>query len=498
MPSAARKPRQQPTPRPGPTKVKPREPEHIDDLEEQNEIEERLLRPSELEGPWRDALKAPDVEPDIWTAQELMPQALRNECMAYLYRLEPAVFNAAGKGSNIGKYTIPVTQEDISKKHGGGKYKLWIKRGSRTLFQEIFILGGEPILSPDQTTRDGKPAAPRSTDQMSDVVRAVKEILVETRGSGQEKATEGAVEIMKAGFTNALDMQKRAAESPTGDKVTDALLPRLLERMMQPPPAPAPQADPMALMEKMVSIFMKFQKPHVDPIHDPDHIKPIDQLNFVKDVLGVDSVKEIFNFHERKSDRGPWYGQALVQLAQNLPTVFQMFSQQQERAFQRQVYLAGLKPGEVPNPAFQPPSAQVIPIATAPPTQEQLIEKLIQEVVRFFNAGFDGYGCAAHILMTAELAPVWQQFSSVLSDEEQLRQTISQIPALAMMSANPEWPEFVGEFSQTFRDMAMPRGPQDDEQEEPPTGADTAAEAKPGAAKKKAVKKPVAEMPKPN
>ncbi len=96
------------------------------------------------------ALKAPDVEPDIWTAQELMPQALRNECMAYLYRLEPAVFNAAGKGSNIGKYTIPVTQEDISKKHGGGKYKLWIKRGSRTLFQEIFILGGEPILSPDQ------------------------------------------------------------------------------------------------------------------------------------------------------------------------------------------------------------------------------------------------------------------------------------------------------------------------------------------------------------
>lgn|GEM_PF-4239261 len=466
MPSAARKPRQQrPT---APAKFPP--PDSIDGLLEENEIEDRKLRPSELEGPWNQ--KRQEFDADFFASQDLMSQALRDECLIYLYRLEPEVYNAAGKGSNIGKYPLPLTIEKIKKLHGGGKYDAYIKRGPRTLLRERFSVEGAPIIEIDQTTRDGKPAAPQAqTNQMSDVMRAVKEMLVET-GDASHKASDGAVEIMKTGFTNALEMQAEAAKtamnSTTGDKLTDSLLPELIRKALAPPAA-APQVDVVALMDKMVSIFSKLQRPEPP---QAERISAGDQFKFVQDLLGVDNFKDILNFHERKSDAAPWWSGPLTGLAQNFPSILAWVANNQERTFQRQVYLAQLKPGEVP--AAAAPGPQLVPPPTfiaspgpiPPQAQEQLIERLIGEVVRYFQAGWDGYGCAAHILMSPELAPILQQFMPVLTNEEALTQTIAQIPVLAGLAQNPVWPEFVHEFVQTIQEFTTAPRAEDDGEEE--------------------------------
>jgi hypothetical protein len=259
--------------------------------------------------------------------------------------------------------------------------------------------------------------------------------------------------ILSAAMQNGLKIQSDAAAmalaSPTGNKVTDSLLPALLERFLKPAETP----NQLELVTNVVDLMNKLRPPESNPKHDEKY--PLEQLGIVKDIFGVDSLPDLI---KRMNGKGvsetPWYAAPLVGLATQLPSILNWLTQSAEQNFKRAIYLRQLPAnGSVPAdiatapPANAPPVGVVIPPPSAPaPDPMQL---LVNEIERYFRAGWDGYACAVKLLM--DMPQAAQMLGAILADPGQLEMVVHGVPQLNALSQVEHWPEWLEEFTLTMK-----------------------------------------------
>lgn len=239
--------------------------------------------PDELPQPESNAAPAPagvvmEDDPD-------MPNQLRffnflrkqqgwDHLSLFLYRLEPRVQNS-GKYAYIDVYSNPITENDIRKVHGGGKFLAILNDSERgeQLKKCVIDIAGQPILKPQQKVinADGTPVEEPAVLQVGTTVgpsssdRTLAEVLTKALNlvAEQKKSPDDAVKIVletvgqaqKAAIGLIADAAKRDSESTTGHPLLDKLLAGALENL-----AVGQRSDPMANFKTMLETMNQYQE----------------------------------------------------------------------------------------------------------------------------------------------------------------------------------------------------------------------------------------------
>ena len=70
--------------------------------------------------------------------------------------------------------------------------------------------------------------------------------------------------------------------------------------------------------------------------------------------------------------------------------------------------------------------------------------RIVTEIERYYKAGWDGEVTAIHLKM--ELPEAVVLLGPILADQIAIGQVVANIPQLAALAQEPEWPEFLSEF----------------------------------------------------
>lgn len=410
-----------------------------------------------------------DPKLDFFDALITIPTGGWEKLSIYLYRLEPAVANKSGEKKYIGVYGSPISEESVKSEHGGGKYQAYVKYGTQTLRNKTFWIAGEPIFKEGQVLRGGAaPGTPAGVAPGQQDIGSIVRQVIEATG-GNSKAADAGIEVMKRAFTDGLDLQKSIAtkqmDSTTGSSLGDKLFETLLPRLINPPTPPAPDPLLMELVKAAIA-NMKAEKREQNPA--PASVPPSDQLTLVKELLGVDSLREVVELGGLDR-RTPWWVSVISGAVEKLPLLIAEFSAMQERNFQRALIAHQLGAGQtLPPGAAAPPVnmqrggvPQVPPTAAAPVPQQnqgemsqQMVTAIVDGICRVWDDGYPGDFAAAHIKM---LYPqLVQSLAPLLSDPQQLAAFIASMPQLAERARDAEWPEFQQQFVNEIAQQFMP------------------------------------------
>lgn len=406
-------------------------------------------------------------EVPFFDAVAAIPEGGWEKTTIYLYRLEPAVANKQGEKKYIGVYGGPINEQSIKDEHGGGKYHAYVKYGigkmTSTLRNHRFWIDGEPIYKEGQTSRTGLGAGAPVIPGQQDIGFIVRQVIEAT--GGNTKAADAGIEVMKRAFMDGLDLTKSIAtnnaQSATGTTLGDKLLTALLPRLTEPPSNALP---PMVekFMDAAITIFKSERK-------EPNPAQPTpltDQFTLVKEVMGVESLRELFDI-TRGGKEQPWWVSVLSNAIEKLPTLLNEFAQMQERAFQRAVIAHQLGAGQPAPPAPilrtetipVPPGRYASPPSAPPPVPsngtmpEQMIAGMVDSICRAYDEGYPGDMAAVHLkLLYPELV---ESLRPLLSDPQQLSNFVRQTPALAERASEEDWPSFQQEFLEEVRQVPI-------------------------------------------
>jgi len=436
-----------------------------------------------------------------------LPEGAWDELMIYLYRLEPAIANRSGEKKYIEKYCSAIDEDSVKRQFGGGKYHCYLKRDTTTVREHKFSIDGPPILQEGQTYRGtGQPAVPPAPLSSEEgISRIVGEVIRATKGD--PTAANAGIEIMKKGMMDTLEIQKSMsiaqAGSATGNPIADKLLDRAIAKLDDKPPA-SNLSEQLTVIRELAKIL----RPESSEKNPP----PLtDQFTVVKELLGVESLKEVFEMTRGDSGgKQPWWVSLLTGLVDKMPTMLNEFARMQEAAFQRALIAASVTGRTLPG-TILPPAPGVVTAGTPPPVtsfasatptpagapgqvpagqiSQQMIQSIVDTICRTYDEGYDGDFCAAHLRLS--YPAVVEALKPLLGNETQLSAFVATVPELADRARDPEWAEFQGDFiAEVMRDLeAMPPPP-------PatvfPTAADVAGETsapphKPPAPSKKKV-----------
>jgi hypothetical protein len=444
-----------------------------------------------------------DPKISFFDALSTIPDGGWENVIIYLYRLEPGVSNKAGDKKYIDVYSVPITEGSVKAQHGGGKFHAFVKYGEHTLRNHRFWIEGDPIYKEGQTLRGGPSAGVPAIPVGQDIGSIVRQVIEAT--GGNSKAADAGIEVMKRAFTDGLDLQKsistRQAESTTGSQLGDKLFEVLIPRLLAPPTTP--QTDPIVLeLVKAAISNMKADRRDQNP--SPAQAPPVaDQLGLVKELLGVDSLREVIDLG-RGGKEQPWWVAVASNLVEKLPSLLSEYAQMQERGFQRAIIAHQLGAGQVipgqPAPMIRteavrvPPNVQNVQnVPAAPPSQgsmsEQMVTAIVEGICRAYDEGYPGDVAGAHIrLLYPQLV---EQLRPLLSDPVQLSNFVAATPPLAERAQEPEWAQFQQEFVEEIGQQAAPPSGMASAESVPRetlAGPETAAAApprKPPAGKKK-------------
>jgi hypothetical protein len=435
----------------------------LEELEERAEIEEQLLEPGKWEHAWRQQCEKERAN-TFWEKIELIPKSAYDELLIYLYRLEPKVFNRPGEPAYLCKYQLPLTEEQVQEDWGGGRYEIYCKRGRRTIAgKNIFTIMGRPTKYKEgQTDATGKALTssggngqPSGGNGSSDLAETLKALMPILKPEGGAKAAEAAVEVVRTGYTSVLDAQQKAASAP------NELLTKLAERALMPQQPQGPGT--LEIIDKLVSVAGKLNG---GPRENPNTIENLDnQLGLIQKLTGK-TISDLLNAPEGKAPKMDPLVQLGISIASILPGLLREFRQFKHEERQWQAYMASK--GLTPPPAVPPPpTADVQPPPAPPnlenpaapppgpmPTQEQMMQGLIAEIIGYFQQGWDGYACATSLAV--HYGEALQMLAPILSDRGEMDKLIQQIPALKALETEPRkegqpsWPEFVEEFFRTL------------------------------------------------
>jgi hypothetical protein len=447
---------------------------------ERNEAEENFLLAGEWETAWQAAC---DPKMDFFDRLTLIPEGppRERECLIYVYRIWPEVANAPNQKKYIGKYLVPITQDTIKSEHGGGSYKAILKRGPRTLGECSFGIDGEPIYKTGQTARDGKPLAGNSQQndqrpqrsEAAEIIRAAQEMV---QGS-QSKAAEAGFELMGRATSEAIALHSKLAgqqaDSPTGNKISDQILNALLPNILKP-------ADPMAQLTAIMTLVKQMQ-PAPSVVSNPDGAGGLTPgLTFVKEMFGVDNLAELIgklNGAERGGGRVSWVSEvaglasSVLDKIPGILTAWVQFEQYRARQLAEYQRLGGApgQPGQprpngaIPGATLTGTRAQVI----SPPTPgaqtpaqpgmvpPEWLEILVRGILRAYDYNYDGFTAAAHIKLALP-DEAMQVLRPLFADLTQVAAFVQNIPHLAALSTQAEWPKFQAEFLQEMLEEPEP------------------------------------------
>lgn len=388
-------------------------------------------------------------------------EAWEDQLLIYLYRLSPAVANKEGDKKYICRYSHAIDEETIKAQHGGGKYHAILKRGTDTVKNAKFSIEGEPILLEGQILRGGSgqvlpPGASASSGPPSDLASVVRQVIEATKGD--QTAANAGIEVLKSAMKDGLALNKTILESQLGsttgskmgDKVLDMLLPKLLEQKQ-------PDLPP---------IVNEFLKAAIGLVKNPRETPapaaasdPLKQLDFVKDLLGVDSIKDLFDQGRRITEQ-PFWVPLLENAIGKLPVVLHEYAEMQERAFQRALIAHQVRagapalgtPGTTPTPA---PMAVTERVTLTPEQQaQQMVNTVVEAICRAWDEGYPGDVAGAHLKIG--YPQLVEQLKPLLADPVQLSAFIASIPALAERATDAEWSEFQADLIEELNQVAMP------------------------------------------
>lgn len=413
--------------------------------------------------PW--ITKVRNSATNFFDALTEIPEAGWEKCTIYLYRLEPAISNKSGDRAYIGVYASPLTEESVRKAHGGGKYQLYLKYGRQTLRNHRFAVDGAPILQDGQTPRGagavaGTVITGENTPQnfagiVAEVIRATK---------GDPAAANAGIEVMRKAMTDGLEIQKDMMKQQMGSATGSTLGDKLFESIVIPLLTKPAGMDP--LLSKFIEASISNMKAdrRENPNNAPAAAAPSGELALVKELLGVDNLREVIDLGRGAGKGQPWWATLIVNAVDKLPALLGEYAQMQERGFQRALIAhreagasAGRLPGPgafpMPDPAPLPREEQVRYGATAAPRNGggdvaamslQMVQGVITAICDAYDAGYDGAVAAAHIRLSyPDLVEVLRP---MLGDTRQLGEFVSQDPNLADRARDADWLEFQEEF----------------------------------------------------
>lgn len=431
------------------------------DIKSNEELEQGGEQTQELrDQEW--ILLARDTRTPFFDALQDVPEGGWDKCSIYLYRLDPAVSNKQGDKKYIAVYGSPITEEGIKQEHGGGKYHAYLKYGKETLRNHRFSIEGQPVFIEGQTLRGAAaaPGAPGGGAQQSDLANVVRQVIDATKGD--QTAANAGIEVLKSAMKDGLALNKTILESQigsatgnkVGDKVLDMILPRLLDQKQQ----------------ELPPIITKFLEAAIGLVKNPREqapaqTNPMEQLSFVKDLLGVDSIKDLFDQGRRATEQ-PFWVPLLANAIEKLPGLFHEYAEMQERAFQRALIVHQARAGtaiELGAPGPQAPMVRVdaMPMPAAPgETAEQRAERMVGTIVeaicRAWDEGYPGDVAGAHLKIG--YPQLVEQLKPLLVDPVQLSAFIASIPALAERATDAEWPEFQADLIAEINQVPLPAG----------------------------------------
>jgi hypothetical protein len=405
--------------------------------------------------------------------------------LLYLYRLDPRVRNPEGEKAFIDKFQRCVDEGDIAVAHGGGKYMLILKddvlnrpdpSAPQTRSRACkFRCEGAPKLQPGQsvvnngggTAVEGGvvlPPGPAPAASGDSSLAALTNILRDLIKDNNNQKRSADSDVTTKSFEAALELVKKQAATSTGsalgDKLLEMLLPLLLNRKSE--------TDP---------ILAQLAKATIDRMSNPaaSEIKnPLGELTVVKELLGVGSLRELFELGAGGGGEG-WKlkaFEAMGALAQNAPQIIGLFLSNQERAFQRQLQLENLRrhnaaiaSGQTPPPLeataivqpplnpMQNPPAGPVPIsgptgADQPGGAPMIMDPMstaLMDIVFCFGEGFPG-DATARFLRTKFPQIVAQLQPFLAGDLDQVKMFCQNTPSLSEIAGDEEFPEFLTAF----------------------------------------------------
>jgi hypothetical protein len=436
-----------------------------------DEAEEVLAADSEREPvPWE--VWASNERIGFFELMNVIPaEAWEDSLLIYLYRLDPPVANKGGEKKYICRYAQAIDEETIKEQHGGGKYHAILKRGTDTLKNAKFSIAGEPKLLDGQVIRGsatavapgtGAPGAPAVPSDLGSIVRQVIEAT-----KGDPTAANAGIRVMESAMKDGLALNKTILESQlnstTGNKVSDRILDGLLPRLFAPP-----TPDPIIgeVLKAALTMMTRERKAESNPAQITP-ADPMSQLNFVKDLLGVDSIKELFDQGSRRGAE-PFWVPLLSNAIEKLPGLFHEYAVMQQQNFERAFIAHQVRAGlpvtgqVIPPGTVVPPMVNVTPTTAAPGATaeqqqaQQMIGAVIDAICRAYDEGYPGDVAGAHLKLS--YPQFAEQLRPMLMDPQQLSAFVASVPALADRAAEPEWAEFQGELVAELAQIAVPPG----------------------------------------
>ncbi len=389
-----------------------------------------------------------------------------------LYRMEDEdgvmLKNADGKKKKMLTFHVPVDDEYVAKRWGGGKYRFYLQLDHKdTLRQETFEMDksvwGPPKVMPGQTVEiDGKAVTVTGTvippaaqaDPRSDVAT-----IIDANSRAEEKRSEMLLEAHKASIELVKENAITAAKPDAQSGLMDKFLTVMIERMMNPP-APPPTPDPIDTFVKLQGLIQK-QNPETPDPKDP----PITEAMDLVEKFTGKSFSELMRGKSAPAAEAtpPWLAIALG-VAEKFfavaPTLFQQATYAKSLEFQRAVWLRSAQPGAQPpkellaeNAAQPQPRAQQQPTQSAAqqaPTElnaAQLAEQIVLMVCHGFDSNpYDGEETAAAIAFNFGKQIEATGLDQLLADEAQVNAMVQGNPLLKQRSAHARWTHFQEEF----------------------------------------------------
>jgi hypothetical protein len=394
--------------------------------------------------------------------------------LLYLYRLDPRVRNPEGEPSYIDKYQRAIDEGEIRATHGGGKYMLILKddvmqkggENSAPPRERRYTkcrIAGEPRLQSGQTTMqpvnaEVAPAADTGaqTSRIGSTDVAVLADVLRDALRDRRPSADGAdlmAESYKKSLTIVSESASMAAKSATGSALGDKLLEKLLDSEL----GGKKHSGDSDLRDKLALIAIeRLQNP---PITGGELKDPLGQLTFIKELTGVDNLRDLLLGGRGGGDE--WKSKLIemgVSLVSGLPQLFQLYVANQDRMFQRQLQLeqirrSGQLPPIAPTPgapiAAAVPNTQVETAGEGSPTEVPMnifnpAQMALDEIAVDFEQGLDGQLTAR--LVRQRYAQVVESMKPMLANAELVKQFAINTPPLSEIAGDDEFPEFLEQF----------------------------------------------------
>ena len=410
-----------------------------------------------------------DQDIPLFRAIQLMSDADWERCMLYLYRLDPKVRNPEGSRKYIDVMSRPITEADVKESHGGGKYQIYLRDDSQRpplARSHVFEIDGLAKFLPGQTVPQPAgasvaasstvlPPAPAGSQGSSDTAEVVREVLramkqtdpgAQTTIETMTRATAAAIEIVKTASV-------REAGSTTGNPLLDKLIEKLFDNSLH-----GQEVKKDSRIDRLYDLAVeRLLSPQM-----PEQKDPLQQLGFVKDLLGVENIGDLFAA-VKGGGGADWKMEAFKLvggLATNLPALLSFFSQQGELNFRRQLAIIearrngggpiaprGLSAppnNVVPMPA---PAAPAAPSASAPigevPTID-VTQLALTDIVVAFDNGLDGTVTAK--MLRDKYPQLVEQLKPLAASEQNVMLFAKNTPPLSQIAGEEEFPAFLKEF----------------------------------------------------